>query len=193
MSAIRLQRTARTRRPKVIPGTRPSPCGLIRVDRTRDLSTGELSTFRSNRGSDRATSGPFAFVARSRLSRHFDRSAKRGAEKSSRFGAGPLGRKISCISPTCPRCYGVGGGSGRETGDFPVLETVAELGSPPAVPANPNSRLVRPARPQLQGRVMERIVVGIDVAKDGLDVHVRPSGEAKRKSRSLRKGLTPKG
>ena len=41
-----------------------------------------------------------------------------------------------------------------------------------------HSRLVRRARPHLQGRVMERISVGIDVAKNRLDVHVRPSGEA---------------
>lgn len=40
---------------------------------------------------------------------------------------------------------------------------------------NPNSRLVRKARPHLQGRVMEQTFIGIDVAKDRLDVYVRPS------------------
>ena len=86
--------------------------------------------------------------------------------------------EIPCISSNSPRCYGSGGGSGRETVNPLVLKTAVELGSPPAVPANPHSRLVRHARPHLQGRVMERISVGIDVAKDRLDVHVRPSGEA---------------
>src|SRR5512137_357803 len=43
---------------------------------------------------------------------------------------------------------------------------------------NPNSRLGL-ASPHSQGRVMEQpLFVGIDVAKDGLDVHVRPTGEA---------------
>jgi len=48
--------------------------------------------------------------------------------------------------------------------------------------ANPNSRLGRKPSPHLQGRVMERhpaslSFVGIDVSKDRLDVHVRPSGQ----------------
>ena len=89
-----------------------------------------------------------------------------------------------CISSNRHRGYGSGGGSGRETG-FPLVhETADEHGSPSAVPVNPNSRLVRPARPHLQGRVMERIFVGIDVAKDRLDVHVRPSAKAWRNWRS---------
>ena len=58
------------------------------------------------------------------------------------------------------------------------FETVAERGAPSVVPVNPNSRLGRLASPDLQGRVMEQMFVGIDVAKDRLDVHVRPSGEA---------------
>jgi transposase len=49
--------------------------------------------------------------------------------------------------------------------------------------ANPNSRLGRKPSPHSQGRVMERLpplpsFVGIDVSKDRLDVHVRPSGQA---------------
>jgi transposase len=48
--------------------------------------------------------------------------------------------------------------------------------------ANPNSRLGRKPSPHSQGRVMERhpaspSFVGIDVSKDRLDVHVRPSGQ----------------
>ncbi len=73
-----------------------------------------------------------------------------------------------CISSNCHRGYVSGGGSGRETGFPLVLETVDERGSPSAVPGNPNSRLVRPARPHLQGRDMERMFVGIDVAEDRL-------------------------
>ena len=47
---------------------------------------------------------------------------------------------------------------------------------------NPNSRLGRKPSPHSQGRVMERLrttpsFVGIDVSKDRLDVHIRPSGQ----------------
>jgi transposase len=48
---------------------------------------------------------------------------------------------------------------------------------------NPNSRLGRQSSPHLQGRVMEHHsttprFVGIDVSKDRLDVHVRPSAQS---------------
>jgi transposase len=48
---------------------------------------------------------------------------------------------------------------------------------------NPNSRLGRQSSPHLQGRVMEHhsttpSFVGIDVSKDRLDVHVRPSAQS---------------
>src|SRR5271167_1221276 len=60
-----------------------------------------------------------------------------------------------------------------------ALKPVPQLGTPSAVPSNPNSRLGRAASPFAQGRVkMEQVFVGIDVSKDQLDVHVRPSGEA---------------
>ena len=66
-----------------------------------------------------------------------------------------------------------------------VSEPVTELGAPSTHPlSNPNSRSGRrPASPHSQGRVMEQssavpVFVGIDVAKDRLDVHLRPSGEA---------------
>ena len=58
-----------------------------------------------------------------------------------------------------------------------VFKTVDEPGAPLVVPVNPNSRSVRTVRPHSQGRVMEQSFVGIDVAKDRLDVHVRPSGD----------------
>src|SRR5262249_49347855 len=56
---------------------------------------------------------------------------------------------------------------------------VPQRGTPSAVPSNPNSRLGRKASPIAQGGVkMEATYVGIDVSKDRLDVHIRPSGEA---------------
>ena len=100
-----------------------------------------------------------------------------------RDGARPARcRKSFCASPSCIstcRRHGYDGvGSGRETDAFLVVRTVAERGSPFVVPVIPNSRLVRSARPHLQEWGMERMYVGIDVAKDRLDVHVRPTGEA---------------
>jgi len=56
---------------------------------------------------------------------------------------------------------------------------VAQLGAPIADPSNPDSRVGRNASPVEQGRgTMDAQYVGIDVSKDRLDVHVRPSGEA---------------
>src|ERR1700755_1894272 len=83
-----------------------------------------------------------------------------------------------CISANRRCGYAASGGGRRETEAPLVSKTADEQGSPPAVPVNPNSRLVRRARPHLQGRVMEQTFIGIDVAKDRLDVHVRPSDEA---------------
>lgn len=58
-------------------------------------------------------------------------------------------------------------------------EAAGEREAPSVVPDNPDSRLGRRrASPHSQGRVMEPVYVGIDVAKDRLDVHVRPTGEA---------------
>src|ERR1700733_2143793 len=55
----------------------------------------------------------------------------------------------------------------------------AQHGVPSAVPSNPNSRWGRRASPIVQGGVkMDAINVGIDVSKDRLDVHVRPTGQA---------------
>src|SRR6187200_1559781 len=59
-----------------------------------------------------------------------------------------------------------------------ACKPVPQRGTPSAVPSNPNSRLGRKASPVAQGGVeMDAIYVGIDVSKDRLDVHVRPSGE----------------
>src|SRR5712671_6165245 len=60
-----------------------------------------------------------------------------------------------------------------------AFKPVPQRGTPSAVPSNPNSRLGRKASPIAQGGVkMDAIYVGIDVSKDRLDVHVRPSGAA---------------
>lgn len=57
-------------------------------------------------------------------------------------------------------------------------ETVREQGASSAVPSvNPNSRLGQRS-PHDKDGAMERIVVGIDVAKQRVDVHSRPGGEA---------------
>src|SRR5947209_14966510 len=60
-----------------------------------------------------------------------------------------------------------------------VFEPVEKLGSLSIVPSNPNSRLGRTRSPLRQGRDrMDALVVGIDVSKAQLDVHVRPSAES---------------
>ena len=64
-----------------------------------------------------------------------------------------------------------------------VIEPVQKQGAPSTGSSrNPNSRLGRKPSPNLQGRVMEQPLsspayVGVDVSKDRLDVHVRPSGQ----------------
>jgi transposase len=63
-----------------------------------------------------------------------------------------------------------------------AIEPVKKHGAPSTGSnRNPNSRLGRTSSPHSQGRVMEQpptspSFVGIDVSKDRLDVHVRPSG-----------------
>src|SRR3981189_3350372 len=71
---------------------------------------------------------------------------------------------------------GAGGRGVRRGG----RRTVGRRGPPPRNPQKPNSRRGRKTRSSFrQGRVdMDRIIVGIDVSKDRLDVAVRPSGEA---------------
>lgn len=64
-----------------------------------------------------------------------------------------------------------------------MIEPLAEFGAPSALCSeNPNSRLGRKASPYSQARVMEAspasVFVGIDVSKDRLDVHLRPTGES---------------
>src|SRR5215831_2968609 len=60
-----------------------------------------------------------------------------------------------------------------------AVEPVPQHGAPSVLPLSPNSRRGRKSRsPIRQGRVnMEKVIVGIDVSKDRLDVAVRPSSE----------------
>src|SRR6185437_14202815 len=71
---------------------------------------------------------------------------------------------------------------GAAAGGSPIAirscEIVAEQGAPPAYPFTPDSRSGRMRSPDLQGRGSMERFVGIDVAKDKLDVHVRPTDEA---------------
>ena len=74
---------------------------------------------------------------------------------------------------------GIAVADGRPT-PLRAFEPVTERGSPSAVPSNPNSRLGRKRSPIRQGweKMDASVVVGIDVSKERLDVHVLPSGEA---------------
>jgi hypothetical protein len=75
-------------------------------------------------------------------------------------------------------------------------ELATELGAPFVVPlSNPNSRSGRRrSSPYSEGRLMEHspvapTSVGIDAAKDRLDVHLRPSGEALALGRDRRTSI----
>ena len=59
-----------------------------------------------------------------------------------------------------------------------VAKPVPELGASAVDFVIPNGRLGRTASPHAQGWEPRSMFVGIDVAKDRLDVHVRPAGEA---------------
>ena len=71
---------------------------------------------------------------------------------------------------------------GAVAGERPLAsgatKPASEPGSSPAVPSNPNSRLGRSTRsPLAQGwDQMDASVVGIDVARDRLDIHIHPFG-----------------
>src|SRR5436190_10752125 len=65
-----------------------------------------------------------------------------------------------------------------------AVKPVPQRGAPSAGPSNPNSRVGRSRSPVAQGwDHMDTTVVGIDVSKDRLDVHVRPAGTALSYSR----------
>ena len=98
------------------------------------------------------------------------------------------GTQVPCISQ-----LPVGGEPARLTADGSpcvpgAVEPATEHGAPPVVPSgNPNGRRGRrrmAVSPHSQGRAMDQpppaapTFVGIDVSKDRLDVHLRPSGQA---------------
>lgn len=59
-----------------------------------------------------------------------------------------------------------------------VFKPEPEHGAPSAGSVIPNGRKGRVASPHVQGREKSLMFVGIDVSKDRLDVHLRPSGTA---------------
>src|SRR5438552_2275787 len=101
-----------------------------------------------------------------------DGSARRTGDPAT-GGGGVLYLRARRVSAVLARAN-VDGSPGR----IRSIETVSERGAPSIRSTeNPNSRLGLTS-PHSQGRVMERsLFVGIDVAKDFLDVHVRPTDE----------------
>ena len=59
-----------------------------------------------------------------------------------------------------------------------VCKPAAEHGAPSVGSVIPNGRKGRIASPHVQGREKSLMFVGMDVSKDRLDVHLRPSGES---------------
>jgi transposase len=107
--------------------------------------------------------------------------AARPAPRTVRAGFPAYGLYVSVGSLTGPVRLEVG----RSPSYGWVREPVLERGALPTIASvNPDSRLGRTASPHWQARVMQAspssspVFVGIDVAKDRLDVHLRPSGEA---------------
>ena len=112
-------------------------------------------------------------------------------ERVKKFGVGMGRARISrracfetrppgapCISRSSRRRGRVGAAVADGSPHAPWAdEPAAEHGAPSVGSLSPNSRRGRQASPHAQGRDMEHFV-GIDVAKDRLDVHLRPSGEA---------------
>src|SRR3712207_5474953 len=71
-----------------------------------------------------------------------------------------------------------GAAAGGRPHGLGAIEPAGQLGPPPAFPSTPDSRVGRSRSPVVQGRDrMDAVVVGIDVSKGSLDVHVLPGGE----------------
>src|SRR5262249_21620774 len=95
---------------------------------------------------------------------------------------GPGGIVLPCISSSPSRAGRVRGAVADGSPQAPRVDKPArERGAPSVGSISPNSRrgraAIKGASPHAQGREMENFV-GIDVAKDRLDVHLRPSGES---------------
>src|SRR6266478_7911907 len=92
------------------------------------------------------------------------------------FETRPLG--APCISHSSRRARKVGVAVADGSPIAPWVDKPApEPGAPSVGSFSPNSRRGRQASPHAQGRDMEHFV-GIDVSKDRLDVHLRPSGQS---------------
>src|SRR4051812_29917175 len=115
-----------------------------------------------------------------RMSSHPHPCKSRIAKSASVAGAVADGRPSHPCKSRIAKSASVAGAVADGRPSHPrALKPVPQHGTPSAVPSNPNSRLGRKASPVAQGGVkMDAIYVGIDVSKDRLDVHVRPSGEA---------------
>jgi transposase len=83
-----------------------------------------------------------------------------------------------CIKKRPGRSRVVGAVSAESPSAPGVAKPVPELGASAVDFVIPNGRLGRTASPHAQGWEPKSMFVGIDVAKDRLDVHLRPSGEA---------------
>src|SRR5215207_10168181 len=112
--------------------------------------------------------------------------ARTGEGRGEGVGGGTEGSAGSAgdgVTPCKSRIAGSAILAGAVAGAGPkapgVIEPVGERGSASVVPSNPNSRRGRKRSPLRQGRDrMDAIVIGIDVSKDKLDVHVLPAEEA---------------
>ena len=98
------------------------------------------------------------------------------------------GDRSAAPHPCKSRIAGSDRMSGAVAGGRPshprTMKSGPQRGTPSVVPSNPNSRLGRSRSPVAQGwEQMDAIVVGIDVSKDRLDVHVRPAGRVLSYSR----------
>src|SRR5262244_3849879 len=78
-----------------------------------------------------------------------------------------------------PRHRRLGGAVSAESPYAPQAgKPVPELGASAVDFVIPNGRLGQTASPHAQGWEPKSMFIGIDVAKDRLDVHVRPAGES---------------
>src|SRR5262249_23178970 len=198
-------RVPRARRSKTSPQSRPSaarclcPCKVDAAPTARTASISISATVRSGRHSrPRATRPPESILPppyRSDVSPpcqpplpstqavysspNSTRWTDTGRQRRPFFFADRISRPHPCKS-RITKPVRLAGAVADGSPCHPWAEKpVPQRGTPSAVPSNPNSRGGRNASPIAQGGVkMDAIYVGIDVSKDRLDVHVRPSGEA---------------
>src|SRR5688572_1506313 len=106
-----------------------------------------------------------------------------GVSKGKACGVGGHPSRLASLAPCIKRtprrhrkmAPAVAEGSPAAPG---AAKPVPEHGAPSAGFVIPNGRRGRIASPHAQGRETDPMFIGIDVAKDRLDVHLRPAGEA---------------